>query len=93
MARTKSCQFNGIRNQAVIQTWIYNGKKMASNWEKHVSHNTKYHIILENFKDHGFKGKDLGGKFHQWVPMQQDVNISVRLASGTLETTKYWSHF
>ena len=36
----------------------YNGEKKAWNWEKYVAHHVKYHIILTNLMEYGYRGLD-----------------------------------
>ena len=44
---------NGIKAKVAIQILTVKGKKKDLNWEKYVSHNIKYDIILENIKEYG----------------------------------------
>ena len=50
--------------EAAFQMLVYNGEEMTWNWEKYVSWYVEYHIILDNFKEYGYRHINSGTKVH-----------------------------
>ena len=48
--------------EIVLQTLIYNGEKKTWKWEKYVTQQDSYHIILGNLMEYGYQGLDPGSK-------------------------------
>ena len=51
--------------EMALQTSTYDGEKRAWNWKKYVARHLKYHTIIRNLMEYGYRGESL-------IPFQWD---------------------
>ena len=93
MTKNKSFSTTASEAEAAHQMSMYDGEENTWNWEKYVSWQVKYHVILKNLKEYGYENLDPWTKIHHLLNGIKCDELSSAIATVRSHADKYEKSF